>query len=1478
MVLGQVSEINAHDIAIALPNNLTGYVQVTSVSDTLTRMVEKVASLELQSGIDGQKDHEDIELQELFCVGQYLRACVMSTTDESMKNTNEKGKRRIELSLRPQEANGGITARELIPHSMVMASVVSIEDHGLVMDIGLSDYGVRGFMSSKEVGHNKNSSTIQEGAVLLCMITGLSSNGKIVKLSADTQKIANVKKTNFVVEGPTVDSFLPGTAAEVLITDITAKGIVGKVMGMIDVTADLIQSGAITNMKDLEKKYKIGTKIRARIIYALPTADPRKLGISLLDHVMSLTPQKTKRDGQLHIPLDVLPLSTIVEEVTVKRVEPGVGLFVHIGLEDILGFVHISRVRDGKIDSLSLSTGPYKTESIHRGRIIGYNAMDGIYLISLEQRILDQAYLRVEDLKIGELVKGKVEKLILNSGGIGGVLVTLADGITGLVPEMHMADISLLHPEKKFKEGMTVTARVLSTDPGRKKIRLTLKRTLVNSEAPPIKYYGDIVQGMQSLGTIVNILPSGAVVQFYGTVRGFLPVSEMSESYIQDPSQHFRVGQVVNVHVLAVDAESEKLTVSCKTPPVFGLSQQNAFKAVKLGERLSATVTSKSNNDLVVELEGSSLQAILPVGQLTDGSDSKNISVWKKLRVGQTLQNLVVIDKIEQKHLLILTNKPTLVNAAMDRTLPQVFDDLKVGKLIHGFVKNITLTGVFIQFSGGLTGLLPKSKLPEEAIRAHDFGFKKSQSLAVRVHSLDQGQRRFLLSIKDFESPERAEAGASELSINSQTVLNPVDDKIKSIQDLTMGKVTVARIVSVKETQINVQLADNLQGRIDVSEVFDSWDDIKDRKHPLKSFTSKQIVSVRILGVHDARNHRFLPISHRTGKTPVFELSAKPSDQTDLEMEVLTLDKIMMGTSWIAFVNNIADDCLWVNLSPNVRGRIRTLDISNDVTVLKHLNAHFPIGSAIRVYVTGVDIPNNRLDLSARSSQTTATLSFKDLGQNMILPGKVTRVSERHIMVQLSDKISGPVNLPDLADDFAEANPAVYSKNNVISVCVSEIDVANKRIRLSTRPSRVLNSSLPVTDPEITSVSQLKVNDIVRGFIKNVADNGIFVNLGGCVTAYVRVSDLSDSFLKDWKASFQVDQLVKGKVILADPILNHVQLSLKSSVIDKNYVPPVTFSDLRVGQIITGRIRKVEDFGVFIVVDRSANVSGLCHRTEMAEGKVNDVKNLYEEGDAVKAKVLKIELEKRRISFGLKARYFDNGYESDKESNGDDTEDVIQQNAEAKLSSDEDYDEDGGIDLKDSTSIASPAEQREKVSDPLLKDHSEEAAIPTLNAGGFDWTAGILDNAFDQTDEASSSDDLNELPRKPRRKPVIQIDKTGELDANGPQSVSDFERLLIGQPDSSRLWIEYMAFQTKLGELAKAREVAERALRTINIREETEKMNIWVALLNLENAYGSDEAIEDTFRRACQYNDPQEIHERLTSIYIRTGKHTVSHH
>lgn len=1465
MVLGQVSSINAHDIALSLPNNLAGYVPLTAVSKILDQKIEKMLNDDASDENEEDTKEDILDLKDYFYLGQYLRAYVVSAGNDST-DASSRSKKRIELSVDPEQANSSLTKSDLVVDSAVQASVVSVEDHGLVMDLGVGGPDIKGFMSSKEIDPKRDITSIKEGSVFLCMVTGHNANGNVVKLSANLQSSGSVKKSHYLSIAPTINSFLPGTAAEILLTDVTTNGMAGKIMGMLDATVDLVQSGGNAGKDELTKKFHNGAKIRGRLICTFPASEPYKVGFSMLDHVLKFAP-----DGHGPGSSDDAPaISAIVPESKVVEVDPRLGVYVQIGSTKHLGFVHISKVSDGKVESISAEQGKFRVGSSHEARIIGYNALDNLYLMSFEKHVIDQPFLRIQDVTVGAVVKGKIEKIIIGPNGLDGLIVVLADGITGFVPPMHFADTQLQFPEKKFREGMTVSARILSVNLEKRQIRLSLKKTLLNSESAIWKDYKDIVPGAQSPGTIVNIQPHGAVVQFYGTVRGFLPVSEMSEAYIKDPSQHFRLGQVVNVHALSVDASLGKLAVSCKDPSAFTESYRKAFENLRPGHLVTGVVFEKSSDDLLLKLDDSGLIARLDVRQTVDGSPSKQSSALSKTRVGQKLNELLVMD-IQRAHRLIkVTNRTSLKKAAAKGLVPWRFEDVHEGAEVTGFVRNITSDGIFVEFLGGLTALVPRRLVSDESKDKADFGVEKMQTISATVHSIDTDFRRFILSMK---SSEATRAGPKERKTPARTedvITNAVDESIHSMSDLMFGRTVKCRIVSVKTTQLNVQLADNIQGRIDVSEVFDKWEDIKDRKHPLKYFQPREVISARLLGIHDARNHKFLPISHRTGKYPVFELSIKPSFLQAANPSPLNLEQVQVGSSWLGFVNNIVDNCLWINLSPNVRGRLRFIDASDDLSLLAEVEKNFPVGSALQVHVTAVDTDKGRLDLSAKHGQNN--LSLTDFSVGMVLPGRVTKITERQVIMQLSDTVVGAVNLIDFADDYSKANPTIYQKNEVLRVCIIGIDVPNKKLSLSMRPSKVLSSSLPVQDPEISSLKQLKANDIVRGFVKKIADSGLFVTLGHNVTAYVRISDLSDSYIKEWKNEFQVDQLVKGRVTLVDLEQGRLQMSLKESALDPNYKTPITLRDLKPGQVVTGKIRKVEEFGAFIVIDGSANVSGLCHRSEMADKRVTDARTLYEEGDAVKAKILKIDRNEEKISFGLKASYFGDQEDDSDEDMVDSEEDSEDDGGVGIGSDDSDEDDDeseGGVDLEDDES---DAEQSDNNGDGDV----EMADAPTreggLGATGFDWSGNIQDNEEDEAVRSDQDEDENSKRKKKSRKPEIQVDRTGELDAHGPQSVADYERLLLGEPDSSLLWLKYMAFQLELGEVEKAREIAERALRTISMGQDTEKLNVWVALLNLENTYGNEDSLEEVFKRACQYNDTQEIYERMISIYIQSGK------
>lgn len=171
---------------------------------------------------------------------------------------------------------------------------------------------------------------------------------------------------------------------------------------------------------------------------------------------------------------------------------------------------------------------------------------------------------------------------------------------------------------------------------------------------------------------------------------------------------------------------------------------------------------------------------------------------------------------------------------------------------------------------------------------------------------------------------------------------------------------------------------------------------------------------------------------------------------------------------------------------------------------------------------------------------------------------------------------------------------------------------------------------------------------------------------------------------------------------------------------------------------------------------------------------------------------------------------------------------------------------------------------------------------PSLQlSGGFQWSTNPMSEAEEAAMDASDSDDdpddeQAEKKKKKRRKKEIEQDLTADMHTKTPESNADFERLLLGSPNSSYLWVQYMSFQLQLSEVEKAREIARRALQTINFREEQEKLNVWIALLNLENVYGSDETVESTFKEAARANDSKTIHLRLALIFDQSDKSVVS--
>ncbi|VTZ66720.1 rRNA biogenesis protein RRP5, putative [Plasmodium chabaudi chabaudi] len=100
---------------------------------------------------------------------------------------------------------------------------------------------------------------------------------------------------------------------------------------------------------------------------------------------------------------------------------------------------------------------------------------------------------------------------------------------------------------------------------------------------------------------------------------------------------------------------------------------------------------------------------------------------------------------------------------------------------------------------------------------------------------------------------------------------------------------------------------------------------------------------------------------------------------------------------------------------------------------------------------------------------------------------------------------------------------------------------------------------------------------------------------------------------------------------------------------------------------------------------------------------------------------------------------------------------------------------------------------------------------------------------------------------------------------------NDYEKLLVSEKNKSTIWISYIAYYLEKGNIQEARNIAERALKTIDIHLIEEKLNIYLCYINMECAYGDN--LNDIFKRALLVNNEKSIYLHTMNILKMNKKY-----
>ncbi|KAG6821368.1 hypothetical protein H0H93_014165 [Arthromyces matolae] len=831
-ILGQIVAIQPLALIVSLPNQLFAHVPLTHISNQLTAMLERAEESaedfsDEEGGGEVNTKSPIPELSEIFHLGQYVRgvvttiyppgsteASVVAKTGDEVARTS----RRVELSLFPERVNAGVHKTDLKPGFALTGALKSIEDHGYILDLGLQE--ITGFLSFKHAERR-----LQPGQLLDVTVTEMSNNGRICNVIADQATFSSTSLS----EVANASSILPGALVNALITSVTSTGLNLQILGFFEGTVDRshLQDGT-------PAAYKVGKKIKARVLYDFSSSPPR-FALAITEHILAL---KLKREGGSTLQ-EAYPIGKVLDQAKITQVESERGVVVKLetGLE---GFVHISHISDDHVPTLSSSSGPWKIGTIHRARVIGYFPFDGLLQLSFKPSILEQRFLQVDDIGVGEIVIGTIKKLTDN-----GLFVSLSGNIDGIVWPNHYADIVLKHPSKRFKNGANIKCRVLVVDKERKRISLTAKKSLLDSKLPIVSTFDDAKVGVVTHAVIFKVNEKHLTVEFFNNLRAIVPLKEASETTISSLADSFPVGRVVRVRVIATDPEHNRIIASIRqTSPTFQPIAD--INAVEIGHIVQATVSEIHKDNVVLTLQPTQVRGLISLKNLANHRKLTVHQLCASLKTGDLLEDLVVVTRNAEKGFVIVASKP---QAKVPFKGPLSLETVIIGQLVGGRVTRQSTNGTLVKFNSHIGGILHPTDTCDDFEAGVPFPAIDSLVKAVII-DIDRSRKQLTLSTRHSK-------------MYPDQVKTIVDRHVDDINDLHPGETIRGFIKSVTEHGLFVTLGRGLDARVQIRELFDEYvKEWKDR------FNVNQLVKGRILSVDTSTKKIEMTFRSGTSKDP----------------------------------------------------------------------------------------------------------------------------------------------------------------------------------------------------------------------------------------------------------------------------------------------------------------------------------------------------------------------------------------------------------------------------------------------------------------------------------------------------------------------------------------------------------------------------------------------------------------------------------
>ena len=420
-----------------------------------------------------------------------------------------------------------------------------------------------------------------------------------------------------------------------------------------------------------------------------------------------------------------------------------------------------------------------------------------------------------------------------------------------------------------------------------------------------------------------------------------------------------------------------------------------------------------------------------------------------------------------------------------------------------------------------------------------------------------------------------------------------LDDKIE-------GKVVKGTVISIDKDMINIDVGYKAEGRINVREFVG-----KDKSASPKVGDIVEVYLERV--------------ENKNGEAILSREKARREESWETLEKASEIKEKVTGTIFGRVKGGFSVD---------LDGAIAFLP-GSQVDVRPTRDSHHLVGSSQLFHILKMDRRRGNIVVSRRSVLEESRAEAKaelvsTMEEGQILEGIIKNITDYGAFVDLGE-VDGLLHVTDVSWKRISHPSEALSIGQKVKVQVIKFNPETQRISLGMKQLE--------EDPWEVAQSKYKVKDKFSGRVTNITDYGAFVELESGIEGLVHVSEMS------WtKKNMQPGKIVSTSeeveviVLEIDSAKRRISLGMKQC-------KPNPWLDLqenhKIGSEVEGEVKSITEFGLFIGLP--GEMDGLIHLSDLAwNSSGEDIISNFKKGDLVKAKLLEIDIEKERVSLGIK--------------------------------------------------------------------------------------------------------------------------------------------------------------------------------------------------------------------------------------------------